>query len=141
MIVLDKQKRYDGRTIHWHFCEYGCITACCHCICTLGQSAYFTAWSTLFTIYLLKAAGVALIPPLLLLLALTLMSLLEYKGQCSGWMDSGSWPCSLGTYLKQNFFWSCMVALFPSLLGIGMTSVIFIWHWLKKETSSAPKPS
>jgi hypothetical protein len=87
---------------------------------------------------------VALMPPLLLVLLLALLGLADYKGFCSGWLDSGSRPCSIVKYFQLQLFWGAMLGFVPSLVGLGLTFIAFWWHWTRHQTSlkgSTPNPT
>ena len=83
--------------------------------------------------YLKQGVLTALVPPMLLILFLALLGLSDYKGFCSGWMDSGSKACSLGEYFQLQLFWGVMLAFVPSLVGIGLTIIFFLWHWARHK--------
>lgn len=86
--------------------------------------------------YMKQGILTAVLPPTILVLSLTLLGLLDYKGFCFGWMNNGSKACGMGVCFQLQLFLGFMLSFVPSLLvGIGLTIICFLWHWARH-----PKP-
>jgi hypothetical protein len=89
-------------------------------------------WGWLGTLFALLA------PFLGAYLAVVLLWLPGYQGQCGGWLGEAA-PCrGVGQYVAETMVWAALSMAVPGLFGMLVGMAVWVLHWAINRRSSGP---